>query len=347
MAGSNRAALIAKIYKVLKQHYKPVSVNGDRPLLEQMLFACCLENAHYEKAEKTYEHLSTSFFDWNEVRVSSVKELSESLRDLPDPAAAASNLKRILQTVFEAAYSFDLEPMKKQNLGVGIKRLEKMEGASPFVVGYATQHGLGGHSIPLDRGALEILYIVGIATEAERDAASVAGLERAIPKNKGTEFASLLHQFSADFITNPFAPTIKTLLLSINPDAKDRLPKRGQKKESPKAAEVAAAALDGKTASGKANLKVAAERAVHDKTGRDARHHDKSAGKKDETKDSKKPLAGKVTGDAGHKKLSGKKELPAKPAAKASRPPAAAHARDSRSSARKSPAKHLAKRKPR
>src|SRR3954454_11778082 len=222
MAGSNRAALIAKIYKVLKQHYKPISVNGDRPLLEQMLYACCLENAHYEKAEKTYQHLASSFFDWNEVRVSTVKELAESLKDLPNPPAAASNLKRLLQTVFEATYSFDLEPMKKQNLGVGIKRLEKMEGASQFVVGYVTQHALGGHSIPLDGGAVEILYIVGIATEAERDSGAVGGLERAIPKNKGTEFGSLLHQFSADFVANPLSPNIKTLLLAVNADAKDR-----------------------------------------------------------------------------------------------------------------------------
>ncbi len=348
MAGSNRATLITKIYKVLKQHYKPVSINGDRPLLEQMLFACCLENAHYDKAEKTYVHLSTSFFDWNEVRVSTVKELAESLRELPNPEAAASNLKRILQTVFEDTYSFDLEPVKKQNIGVGIKRLAKMEGASSFVVAYATQHALGGHSIPLDRGALEILYIVGIATEQERDSANVAGLERAIPKNKGTEFGSLLHQFSADFVANPFSPAIKALLLAINSEAKDRLPKRGQRKEAARAAEAAAAAAiaDAKAAAGKAALKGAADKEAAAKAAREAKHLEKSAGKKDAGKDGKKPLVGKAA-ETAHKKLTGKKELPVKPAAKASRPPTAAHARDVRRGARKSPTKHLAKRKPR
>src|ERR1700689_1952381 len=106
MAGPNRSSLIAKLNKVLKQHYKPIPVDGDRPLLEQMLFACRLENAPYAKAQKIYEHLSSSFFDWNEVRVSTVKELAESMHELPDPAAAASNLKSVLQTVFEATYSF-------------------------------------------------------------------------------------------------------------------------------------------------------------------------------------------------------------------------------------------------
>ena len=80
MSEPNRAALINKLYKVLKAHYKPVSQNGDRPLLQHMLFACCLENAHYDKAEKVYQHVSTSFFDWNEVRVSTVKELAEAMR---------------------------------------------------------------------------------------------------------------------------------------------------------------------------------------------------------------------------------------------------------------------------
>jgi endonuclease-3 len=343
MAGSNRAALIAKMYKVLKQHYKPVSVNGDRPLLEQMLFACCLENAHYEKAQKTYEHLSASFFDWNEVRVSTVKELAESLRELPQPESAASNLKRILQTVFEDTYSFDLETVKKQNIGVGIKRLAKMEGASPFVVAYATQHALGGHSIPLDRGALEILYIVGIASEQERDSGEVSGLERAIPKNKGTEFASLLHQFSADFIANPYSPNIKALLLAINPEAKDRLPKRGQKKEAPKP-ELAAPVLDGRAAFGKGAAK--ASEKEQEKSARDGKHPERAAGKKDEAKDAKKPVVGKP-GETAHKKVSGKKAASAKPAAKASRPPAAAHGRAARSGTRKSSAKQLAKRKPR
>src|SRR5262249_22859707 len=125
----------------------------------------------------------------------------------------------------------------------------KFEGASPFVVAYATQHALGGHSIPLDRGALDILYIVGIASESERKSGAVGGLERAIPKNKGTEFGSLLHQFAADYFANAFSPTVKSLLLEINPQCKERLPKRGQKKielqESPAAKE------DGKAAAGK------------------------------------------------------------------------------------------------
>jgi len=333
MSAPNRSLLISKLYKVLKQHYKPMDVNGDRPLLEQMLFACCLENAPYTKAEKTYEHLAASFFDWNEVRVSTVKELAEAMRDLPDPEAAASNLKSVLQTVFEATYSFDLENVKKQNIGAGIKKLAKMEGASPFVVAYVTQHALGGHSIPIDRGAVEMLYIIGLANDAERKSGNIAGLERAIPKNKGAEFASLLHQMVADFVANPMSPTIKTLLLGINPSAKDRLPKRGQKilvpPEPPAPPPKPAAKVDAKAA--------ATGKRGSDK-GRDTGHPDKGAAKKG---DAKKIPHGKVPTADSHKKLT------KKAGAKAGRGHETSGSRSAGRSGHKSATKKLAKRKPR
>jgi len=332
MSEPNRAALINKLYKVLKAHYKPVSQNGDRPLLQHMLFACCLENSHYDKAQKVYEHVSTSFFDWNEVRVSTVKELAEAMRELPDPPSAAANLKSILQNVFEATYSFDLESVKKQNIGIGIKRLAKFEGASPFVVAYATQHALGGHSIPLDKGALEVLYIIGIASEAERKSGAVGGLERAIPKNKGTEFGSLLHQLAADYIANPFSPNLKNLLLEINPQGKERLPRRGQKKvevlESP-------AKDDGKVTGHPP--KQAGEKLQ--------KHQEKSPSGKHEKDAHRKGASAKATAIEPGRKRPGAKQPATAKASTHGHKAAGAHA--SRGSSRKLEIKRLAKRKPR
>jgi endonuclease-3 len=243
MATPNRAALISKTHKVLKQHFSAVQPDDSRPLLEQMLFACCLENAHYDAAEKVYARLKHNFFDWNEVRVSTVTELAEAVKELAEPTTAASNLKKLLQSVFESTYSFDLEPVKKQNIGAGIKRLQQLEGATPFVVAYAVQASLAGHSIPLDRGALAILGILGIASQSELASGNVAGLERAIAKNKGVEFGSLLHQLAADYIAAPHSPKVKKILVAIRPDA--TIPKRVAKADERVEAKAAA---DGKPA---------------------------------------------------------------------------------------------------
>ena len=230
MASISRTALLGKVYKILKKHYKPVQPNLDRPVLEQLLFACCLENAPYQQAEEAFDALGVTFFDWNEVRVSTVDELAEAVRVLPDPAGAARRLKRVLQSIFESGYTFDLEDMRKQNLGPATTRLKKTDGSTPFSVNYVVQTALGGHAIPVDQGAFEAFQILGAISAAEAKAGHVPGIERAIPKNKGLDFASLLHQLAADFSANPYSPAIHKILLEIQPDAKDRLPRRTRKR---------------------------------------------------------------------------------------------------------------------
>ncbi len=233
MSSPNRSTLLSKIHRVLKKRYKPFVPRGEQPVLETMLFACCLENTPYEVAEKVYQLVRKAFFDWNEIRVTTVKELAEVMSALPDAAAAAANLKDVLQNTFENEYCFELEVLKKKNLGDAIKRIQKLEGASPFVVAFATQVALGGHSIPVDQGALGVLHVLGAITEAEQVARTVPGMERAISKNKGIEFGSLLHELGAEFFANPFSPQLREFLLTIAPDAKHRFPKRASKKPLP------------------------------------------------------------------------------------------------------------------
>ena len=248
MAAVNRSVVLTKLHKVLKKHYQPVTPPTGRSMLENLLYACCLENAHYGPADQAYHAVSTSYFDWNEVRVSTAKELSEVMKMLPNPTAAANGLKRSLQGVFEAIYSFDMESWKKQNLGLSIQKLEKC-GCSPFVVAYVVQQSLGGHHVPLDVGAMGALAVVGLVPEGASAKDGCSGMERAIPKNKGVEFGSLLHQLSADFFANPYSPKLHAILLEVDPDAKARLPKRQPKvvkKEEPTPPPPAKPKLDAK-----------------------------------------------------------------------------------------------------
>jgi endonuclease III len=248
MTTTNRAALLNKTHRTLKRLYKPAPPRGEQPLLEALLFAACLENTKLETAQQAFTKLRGAFFDWNEIRVTTVKELAEVLSSLSEPSAAAARLKGILQSVFESDYSFDLENLKKQNIGAAAKRLQKLSGATPFVVAYATQAALGGHSIPVDKGTLGALFVLGVISQNEADQKVVPGMERAIPKSRGHEFAALVHELGAEYFSNPFSPSLRELLLSIAPDAKERFPKRTVKKPTPEpvAAPAATKATDGK-----------------------------------------------------------------------------------------------------
>jgi len=237
----SRTSQFANVSKVLKKHYKPVAPDAQRSVLEHLVFACCLEDAPYDAAEEAFAALDHTFFDWNEVRVTTISELSEVMASLPDRPTAANRVKRVLQSVFEAVYSFDLEERRKKNLGPTVKWLGDLDGTTPFIVSYVVQSALGGHAIPVDTGTLRVLRLLDLIADEDFEARTVPGLERAISKSKGVDFGSLLHQLGADFTKNPYAPGVREILLQINPDIEDRLPKRrAAKTDKPGAAKASA-----------------------------------------------------------------------------------------------------------
>jgi len=233
MPTPSRSTLINRTLRVLKKHFKPVPANKDRSLFEHLVFACLLENSPHETAEQVFRSLRDDYFDWNEVRVSTIRELSEVTKPLVDSNEAAERLKQTLHSVFEAVYQFDLEALKKQNIGQATKQLEKLNGSTPFVVAYVTQMALGGHSIPINRGLLVAMEVAGVISDGEAKAGNVPGLERAVSKSKGLECGSLLHQLGVEVGRNPYGQAARKLLLEIAPDCKSRLPKRATATAAP------------------------------------------------------------------------------------------------------------------
>lgn len=226
MTSTNRTARFAEMYEVLQRHYQPVLPDPTRSVFELLIFGCCLEDAPFTRAEDSFARLQQDFFDWNEVRVSTVRELSEVFCDLPEPVEAASRVKRVLQSIFETSYSFELDSLRRMSLSQAEENLKKIDGTTPFTVAYTLQSALGGHVIPLDKSTLEVLRILGLATEEEIAQGTISGLYRAVPKAKGIEFASLLHHLGAAYKVNPFAPSVRQILLEIEPGCEDRLPRR-------------------------------------------------------------------------------------------------------------------------
>ena len=233
MATTNRAALIKKTIRVCRRHFEPHAPPKERTLLNNLLFGCLLENSPHAAAERAFSTLEKDYFDLNEVRVSTAKELAESFRGLADPLEAADRLKRTLHSVFESVYAFDIEPMKKQNIGQAVKAIDKYDGATPFTVAYVTQTSLGGHAIPINQGLLISLLAIGVISEGEAKKGVVPGLERAVPKSKGIEVGSLLHGLGVEVGRNPYGQPARKLLLEIEPTCKDRLPKRPAKQPEP------------------------------------------------------------------------------------------------------------------
>ena len=339
MSAKNRADLINKLYKVAKKEYDFIKPPSNRTVFENMLYGCCLENSTFEAADEAFAKLQENFCDWNEVRVTTLDELAESGKNLGNPMECATSIKQTLYGVFEKYFTYDLDFLKKENLGKAVTTFEAMKGVTPFVISYVSQNGLGGHSIALDRSTMSLFYVLGIISEAEAQKGRVPGLERTISKAKGAEFFVLIHQLAVDFANTPFSTKVREKLLLINPDAKERFPKRASKKKpepakpEKKKAAVKKAEPKAAKATKKATTKPAKKKAPAKKASK------KVTTKKATKKTAKKKATAKPAKKAAKKvaKKSTKKKATAKPAKKATK----------KATKKKSPTKKLSKKKPR
>lgn len=268
MSASNRTKLISKLHAALKKHYSVPPTSPSRPLLEHALYACLLEDCSSELADEGLAKLEQDYFDWNEVRVTTVTELASVLSNLPDPAKAAGRLKANLQAIFEEFYSFDLDHLKKENLGKAVAKFEKLPSITPFVLSYIVQHGLGGHSIPIDYSAMVLMLVLGIASQNEASEGRVPGLERAIPKSKGVEFASLLHQPAVALLIDPADASARKLLESVNNGSSADLDEWLVNKKAAKKRVAKRKAEERETAKAEAEAEAAAEHVIVVPTGK-------------------------------------------------------------------------------
>lgn len=199
-ATTNKQQQLTQALALLKKKY-PVAPEAEaRPVLEEVLYAVLREGATTAQADAGFARLRKAFFDWNEVRVSTVPEVAEALADLPDAGAKAQRAVSFLQEVFEERYSFDLSDVVKKGMKQAAKQLARYKGgATDFVVAWATQRALGGHAIPLDAPTLKTLYRLGVIDEeAPDDLEAVRGsLEHFVPKAKGHEFVELFAEYAA------------------------------------------------------------------------------------------------------------------------------------------------------
>ena len=337
MSAKQRADLITKLYKFVKKNYQVIDFPSNRTVLEHLIYGCCLENSAFEAADDAFAKLQENYFDWNEIRVTTVAELSEVTKGLSDPTASATSVKKTLQGVFEHYYQFDLDFLRKENLSKAVLTFQKCRGVSPFVVSHVAQNGLGGHSIPLDTAVMGLFYVLGIVTLEEAHKGKVSGLERTIPKAKGVEFFNLVHQFAVEFANSPFKPAIREKISKLSPIAKDRFPKRGKKILEPIEPKKPAKPVEAKA---EAEAKPAKKAATKSKPAKSA----KAVKKKSAAKSAKKAKPAKKTTKKGAKKatkkVAKKKKVVKKKASKKK-------VTKKKVTKKKSPSKSLKKKKPR
>ncbi|APZ97041.1 hypothetical protein [Fuerstiella marisgermanici] len=195
---SDKAQACKKLTTILQKEYGKSVPKLKLPVLETMLFAVCLEDNPWDRAEAGYEQLLKSYFDLNEIRVSSVGELESTLGDLKKADWKGLRIRSILRFVFESTYSFDFEKLSKLTLESAQKRLKKIDYLSPFVSSFTMQQVLGSHVICLDHCTHRAAIHLGIVPPDSSIEDASDFLKAGVRKADAFGFTHLLRCFATD-----------------------------------------------------------------------------------------------------------------------------------------------------
>jgi endonuclease-3 len=214
---TNKQQLLTHAQNALRKKFPLPTAAGagetePRPLLEEIIYAICREGSTPAEADAAYTRLRKTFIDWNEIRVSTVQEVGEILRPLPNPGTRAKRIIALLQEVFEATYTFDLSEVCKKGLKDTARKLRfYKESVNDYAVAWVIQRTLGGHAIPLDEPTLRVLTRLGVVEDADPDSLEPTrgSIEHVIPKTRGPEFTDLMSIHAKELCVekDPHCPT--------------------------------------------------------------------------------------------------------------------------------------------
>ena len=188
---------IQKLYRTLKKHpVRDNTVEFDEPV-DALVYAVVSENMTEQQTQSAIKRFRDYFVDWNDLRVATVEEIVEVLgKDILMARNIAQSLVGSLKTVFEKYNMLSLQGLKKLGKRPAKILLEKLSGATPFIVDYCMLTALQGHAVPLTPAMIEYLKKNGLVNpQAPYD--EIEGfLARQIPTKNAYEFYALLRRES-------------------------------------------------------------------------------------------------------------------------------------------------------
>lgn len=195
---ADKSQICRKLVTALQKIYGKSVPKIELSVVETMLFAACLEDNPWASAEVGLKKVLASYFDLNEVRVSSVSELEQSLAPLKDADWKGLRIRSILRFVFETTYSYDYEKLRRQTLEQAVKTLKKVNDITPFIRDFILHEILGSHIICLDNSMLTAARWLGLVpAKADLHDASEF-LKGGIKKSEVSEFCHLLRCLATD-----------------------------------------------------------------------------------------------------------------------------------------------------
>ncbi|HRX85532.1 MAG TPA: hypothetical protein P5572_10990, partial [Phycisphaerae bacterium] len=150
-----------------------------------------------QRAERAMRQLRDDMVDFNELRVSSPAEVSASIQQhVPHPVQRAKVLISVLNAIYRKQYAVSLDGLANRGVREVKGYLDGLEGMTPYVSAYLLLWSLGGHAIPVNNVALDVLRREELVDSGADTGEVQAFLERHVSAADAQEFARDLEAFA-------------------------------------------------------------------------------------------------------------------------------------------------------
>ena len=193
----NSASYQKKIKKIFSQARKQPP-RDTKDTVRLMLMGVLEEDVPARKAAKAMEVLEDEFVDFNELRVSPVKDSAERLgADFLGAQAKAVTMTVALGALYRRMNNLSLAYLASKPKREVRKLLREECGLSPYAESVVTLYGFQGHAIPVDNLLLEALKLDGYI-DPDSDLNDLQGfLERIILNKDAVRCDEALREYAA------------------------------------------------------------------------------------------------------------------------------------------------------
>jgi endonuclease III len=150
------------------------------------------------KAEAAFAHLLDHVVDYNDLRVTPVRETVEFLNQrVPDALQRAEAIRQALNGIFNKINNLNLVPLRDKPKKDAREFLEAIPGTDAYTVASLLLLGLGHSAFPLSDHARSVLQQERVLPEGLDTATAQTWLERHIPAAEAPAFFVIIQQYAA------------------------------------------------------------------------------------------------------------------------------------------------------
>ncbi len=194
MATQSKTQFLTEVQTLLKKRYKIAPVLEKLTILEAVVYGISHEDSTREHANQALSRFKDGFFDWNEVRVSTVEEIQGVLAGIPDTEARATRIRRFLrQQLFRKDLRLQPRPARQEaaeEVGEGGRRVRRVR--LRLCAGHGDPAGPGRPCHPRRRAGAPRVKAPGGRRRIDRSPDAPRHPRTPVPKNRGAESSSEL-----------------------------------------------------------------------------------------------------------------------------------------------------------